>query len=57
LTPLPGRPGCQLDLIGPGGEGECDKSWRDWVVGSSETAEQHLVLVASPQPITNDAKL
>jgi hypothetical protein len=32
-------------------------SWQGWVVGSSTTADQHLVLVASPQPLRNDAKV
>lgn len=52
-----GRPGCQLDIIGPGGQGECAKSWRGWVAGSSETRDQHLVITASPRPLANYAKV
>jgi hypothetical protein len=48
---------CALRIIGPGGDGSCSKSWRGWVVGSSETAEQHLVLTASPHPLRVDAKV
>jgi hypothetical protein len=46
--------GCQLDIIGPAG---CAKAWRGWVVGSSETNDQHLVIVASPQALRNYAKV
>jgi hypothetical protein len=48
---------CELDIIGPGGVGGCGRSWRGWVVGSSETNDQHLVITASPGPLRNDAKL
>lgn len=48
---------CVLRIIGPGGVGGCGKAWRDWVVGSSTSPDQHLVLVASPKPLTNDAKV
>jgi hypothetical protein len=49
--------GCELDIIGPGGIGGCSKAWRGWVVGSSETSDQHLVVVASPRALRNDAKV
>lgn len=49
LTPTRGSGGCDLDIIGPGGIGGCAKSWRGWVVGSSETPDQHLVITASPR--------
>lgn len=48
--------GC-LDVIGPGGVGGCAKSWRGWVVGSSNMGDQHLVITASPHPLRNYAKL
>jgi hypothetical protein len=32
-------------------------SWRGWVVGSSTTAGQHLVITASPKPLHNYAKV
>src|SRR5919109_1127767 len=50
------RAGC-LDIIGPGGIGGCAKSWRDWVVGTANVRTEHLVITASPRPLTNDAKL
>jgi hypothetical protein len=52
-----GRRGCQLDVIGPGGQGDCAKEWRGWVVGSSETKDQHLVITASPNQVASGAKL
>jgi hypothetical protein len=52
-----GRSGCRLDVIGPGGQGDCAKEWRGWVVGSSETRDQHLVITASPNPVASGAKL
>jgi hypothetical protein len=48
---------CQLDIIGPGGVGGCARAWRGWVVGSSETNDQHLVIVASPRPLRSNAKV
>ncbi len=33
------------------------KSWRGWVIGSSNTDGQHLVITASPHPLTDYAKL
>jgi hypothetical protein len=57
LTPTRGVGGCQLGIVGPGGVGGCVKSWRGWVVGSSETNDQHLVVVASPRALRNDAKV
>jgi len=49
--------GCTLQIIGPGGVGGCAKSWRGWVVGSSTTPDEHLVITASPTLLRNDAKL
>lgn len=51
-----GPSGCTLHIVGPGGIDGCSTSWRGWVVGSSTTADQHLVLTASPRPL-DDAKL
>jgi hypothetical protein len=51
-----GVQGCQLDIIGPGGIAGCARSWRNWAVGSIETADQHLVIVTSPRAIREDAK-
>ena len=50
---------CELDIIGPGASERkaCGNAWRGWVVGSSETNDQHLVIVASPQPLRNYAKV
>src|SRR4029453_5021680 len=33
------------------------ETWRNWVIGSSETNDQHLVLVASPQALRDYAKV
>lgn len=52
-----GPTGCALHIIGPGGIGECAKSWRGWVVGSSATRSEHLVITASPAPVRNDARV
>jgi murein peptide amidase A len=52
-----GPTGCGLHIIGAGGLGNCAKSWRGWVVGSSQTDDEHLVISASPRPLTNDAKM
>jgi hypothetical protein len=49
--------GCRLHIIGPGGLGACAKSWRGWVVGSSTTFHQHLVITASPTALRNAARL
>jgi hypothetical protein len=57
LTATQSISGCGLDIIGPGGIGGCAKSWRGWVVGSSETNDQHLVIVASPHALPNYAKV
>ena len=48
---------CELDIIGPGGVGRCSRTWRGWVVGSSETNDQHLVIVASPRALRSDARV
>ena len=53
-----GRPGCELDIIGAAKPCPNTRfSWRGWVVGSSVTSDQHLVLVASPRPIKSYAKV
>jgi hypothetical protein len=47
-----------LAIIGPGKRcPETALTWRGWVVGSSMTLDEHLVLTASPTPISNDAKV
>jgi hypothetical protein len=53
-----GPTACVLHIIGPscGGGGSKDP-WRGWVVGSSSTPDQHLVLAASPRALHNDAKV
>jgi hypothetical protein len=53
-----GRPDCLLAIIGPAKR--CPKTvfaWRGWVVGSATTANEHLVLTASPSRLDNDAKV
>ena len=57
LAATQGIDGCQLDIIGPGATHGCESSWRGWVVGSSETNDQHLVIVASPRALRNEAKV
>jgi hypothetical protein len=57
LTATRGIGGCELDIIGPGGMGRCARAWRGWTVGSSETNDQHLVIVASPRALRSDAKV
>jgi hypothetical protein len=57
LSPTPIVGGCRLGIIGPGGIGACSHAWRRWVVGSSETSNQHLVLAASPHPLADPAKV
>ncbi|MDQ3858553.1 MAG: hypothetical protein M3327_08935 [Actinomycetota bacterium] len=52
-----GQTRCGLDIIGAGGVGECAKSWRGWVVGSSTTGDQHLAITASPKPLRSYAKI
>jgi hypothetical protein len=54
---MSGPPSCTLHIIGPGGLGGCGKSWRGWVVGSSTTFDEHLILTASPKPLRNYAKV
>lgn len=48
---------CALHIIGPGGIGGCGPSWRGWVVGSSTTPDEHLVLTGSPKRLSNYAKV
>jgi hypothetical protein len=58
LTATGGRPGCGLDIIGAAKS--CPKTafhWQGWVIGSSAIGEDHLVLVASPHPISNYARV
>jgi len=52
-----GRPGCRIDVIGQGGLGECDKSWKGWVVGSGIAQGEHLVIAASPTPLRAYARV
>jgi hypothetical protein len=58
LAPYGGRPGCELEIIGPARH--CPNTqflWRGWAVGSSTTADEHLVLSASPRPVASFAKM
>jgi hypothetical protein len=48
---------CSLHIIGPAGTDACAQAWRGWVVGSSTTRSQHLVITASPTALTNAAKV
>ena|SRR5215211_5744486 len=57
LTPTRGSAVCHLDIIGPGGIGGCASSWRGWLVGSSETPDQHLVVVGTPRKVRDFAKV
>lgn len=52
-----GLGGCELHIIGSGGVGGCATSWRGWVVGSSTTPDEHLVIVGSPRPLRKPARL
>ena len=45
---------CRLKVIGPA---SCSRSWRGWVVGSSGVGNEHLVIVASPRPVHDYARL
>ena len=58
LVAYGGRPDCPLGIISPGRR--CPNtalSWQGWVIGSSVTADQHLVLTASPTRLENYAKV
>lgn len=58
LAAFGGRPGCELDIIGPAKP--CPNTaflWRGWIVGSSRVGDQHLVLVASPRALEDYAKV
>ena len=64
LAAFGGRPGCELEIIGPGRQcpdtalgAYTHASWRGWVVGSSMSGDEHLVLTASPRPEASYAKL
>jgi hypothetical protein len=48
---------CVLHIIGPSCVTGSSDPWAGWVVGSSTTADQHLVLTASPNPLSIDAKV
>ena len=53
-----GKPRCSLSIIGPAEP--CPNTafaWRGWVVGSSTTATEHLVITASPRRLDNYAKV
>jgi hypothetical protein len=53
-----GGGGCPLQIIGPAKP--CPNTvfhWRGWVVGSSTTADEHLVLTASPHVVRSTAKV
>ena len=53
-----GRPGCELQIIGPAKP--CPNTafvWKGWVVGSSTTEDEHLVLTASPRIVRSAAKV
>lgn len=56
-TGASGPTGCALHIIGAGGAGTCAKSWRGWVVGSSTTPDEHLVITAAPRVLRSDAKV
>lgn len=59
LTPTGavGPTGCTLHIIGAGGVGGCATGWLGWVIGSSTTVDQHLVITASPTALHNYAKV
>jgi hypothetical protein len=40
-----------------GGIGRCARSWRGWVIGSTETGDHHLVITASPRPLQRYAEV
>lgn len=50
---LLGPTGCKVSFISAG----CPPKWRGWVVGSSTTPTEHLVLTASPAPLRSYAKV
>jgi hypothetical protein len=53
-----GPTACVLHIIGPScGGGGSNDPWRGWVVGSSSTPYQHLVLAVSPRALHNAAKV
>ena len=59
-----GAHGCRLGMIGPGGAGACARSWRGWIVGSSELhgadagppGFQHLVVGGAPRVARDPAR-
>jgi hypothetical protein len=46
-----------IDVIGAGGIGRCARSWRGWLIGSTETGDHHLVITASPRPLQRYAEV
>lgn len=58
LVAFGGRPDCDLPIIGPARP--CPNTvfhWRGWVVGSSVTSDEHLVITASPKIVRSAAKV
>ena len=58
LVAFGGRPGCELQIIGSAKP--CPNTvfhWRGWVIRSSTTADEHLVLTASPRIVRSAAKI
>jgi hypothetical protein len=52
-----GPTGCKITFITSAGTGKgCPRSWSGWVIGSSTTPYEHLVLSASPS-VVSDAQL
>jgi hypothetical protein len=45
-------PACKISLVCPG-----TGAWRGWVVGSAQSATQHLVVTASPRRLADYARL
>lgn len=64
LRATPGAHGCRLGIIGAGGAGTCARTWKGWVVGSSEVQGanagpfgfQHLVISGAPRVVRNPAR-
>ena len=57
LGPTQGSGGCRFQIVGQGGTGGCSNAWRGWVVGSSETSNQHLVITTSPRALSDPARV
>ena len=56
-SPMNSPTGCVLHVIGPGGGRGCAAPWRGWIVGSSVTSDEHLVITASPTPLRDYARV